>query len=492
MRKRQDVWKLSEWDDTLLWYARAVAEMQKRPLNDPRGWRYQAAVHDYVREADPNKTPSDVLPSDAEQERFWRQCQHSSWFFLPWHRMYLAFFEQIVAATVSQLGGPDGWALPYWNYSDAADPNARRLPPAFRAERLPDGSNNPLRISKRNPGANAGAVIAGTRQVDLENCLEETEFISDPMGGAAGFGGPRTGRKHKGGQDDPIGDLESVPHGSMHMAVGGVGIGGWMSTFHTAGLDPIFWLHHCNIDRIWSVWMRINRNPRNSNPNDAAWLSDIPFYFHDANGEEVRMTCEQVVETTAPPLEYEYEDVGDPLGGPPPSPLETARSTRMSEPRIPEMVGATDEPVTLAGERASTSLPVSRPTGPASARELAAAPRRVFLNVENVISQGVPDSYAVYVNLPSGADPDAHPEHYAGLLPMFGVAEATDPERGHAGNGLRYSLEITKVVRALEAKNDWNPDELRVTFVPERPASARESAPAGSPVQVGRVSLYYR
>ena len=43
-------------------------------------------------------------------------CQHQGWFFLPWHRMYLYFFERIVRAAVVEAGGPADFALPYWNY----------------------------------------------------------------------------------------------------------------------------------------------------------------------------------------------------------------------------------------------------------------------------------------------------------------------------------------------------------------------------------------
>ena len=97
VRVRPDVWKLNEWDDVLVWYARAIREMQKRPIADPTSWRYQAAIHDYARAGDPLADPADQLPSTADQARFWKQCQHGSWYFLPWHRLYLGFFEQIVA-----------------------------------------------------------------------------------------------------------------------------------------------------------------------------------------------------------------------------------------------------------------------------------------------------------------------------------------------------------------------------------------------------------
>jgi tyrosinase len=500
VRTRRDAWKLDEWDPTLLWYAKAVAEMQTRALNDPTSWRYQAAIHEFVPGEDPNEDPGDVFPTPAEQQRFWSQCQHQSWFFLPWHRMYLSFFEQIVAATVKQLGGPEDWALPYWNYSDASNPNARKLPPAFIANTLPDGSPNALRVEARTAEANDGDETADAQDVNLDTCLKEESFISAPPGGDPGFGGRRTIFNHSGG---PAGDVERVPHGSMHMAVGGFD-GGWMSAFNTAGLDPIFWLHHCNIDRLWTVWLR--RDPLHLNPAEAQWLTDISFEFNAADGNIVSMTSSQVIDTTASPLSYEYEDVTDPFGPTPtptPGAQPMARRPRMTDRAIPEMVGATEQPVTLTGKPATTTLPVSPPTGPAAAPSATpsstAEPKRIYLNLENITSSGRPGSYSVYLNVPAGDDPAKHPELYAGLLPMFGVAEATDATGEHPANGLHYTLDITDVVRTLEARNDWDPAQMRVSFIPKRrrvkpgatPAAVAAAAPPATPVQIGRVSVYY-
>src|SRR3989337_1126764 len=103
-RTRRDVWQVPEWDESLIWYARAIAEMQRRPLSDPRSWRYQAAIHEFNGSA---STPG--VPPDAR--RCGNQCKDGSWFFLPWHRWYLLYFEEIVGATVVQLGGPPDWAL---------------------------------------------------------------------------------------------------------------------------------------------------------------------------------------------------------------------------------------------------------------------------------------------------------------------------------------------------------------------------------------------
>ena len=39
VRTRKDALKMDLWDPALLWYARAVGEMKKRPLNDPTSWK---------------------------------------------------------------------------------------------------------------------------------------------------------------------------------------------------------------------------------------------------------------------------------------------------------------------------------------------------------------------------------------------------------------------------------------------------------------------
>jgi tyrosinase len=485
VRVRQNVFTLdppapNQWHPTLLWYARAIGQMQQRPLNDPRSWRYQAAIHDYVRSQDPLGTPSDALPSTALQQQFWRQCQHFSWFFLPWHRMYLFYFEQIIIDAIKELGGPHAdWALPYWNYSDNANANARRLPPAFQASTMPDGTPNPLRVNARNAGANTNAIVADDFDVDIADCLSEPQFVAQPAGGNPGFGGAQTGFNHSSGIG---GKLENVPHGSMHMAVGG-----FMSRFNTAGLDPLFWLHHCNIDRLWTVWQK--RSAAHQDPTQSLWLTGVSFDFNDAFGAIATHTSSEVVDTTASPLLYDYDDVSDPLGG-----LEGApEGVAMGERPIPEMVGATDRPVMLTGQPVTTSLSVSPPTGPAGGLEgVGAEPAEIYLNIENIRGGGTPTSYLVYLNVPPGESPEQHPELLAGNLSMFGVAEASESTDVHAGSGVHYALKVGKVVRRLREQNAWNPADVRITFVP-RPRRLPEGAPeaAPQPVHVGRVSLYY-
>jgi tyrosinase len=308
----------------MVFYGRAITEMRSKPISDPLSWRYQAAIHDYPRdgatddappfaqrrEEDPFATAGETLPSTADQRRFWRQCQHTSWFFLPWHRMYLHHFERIVMSHVARLGGPSDWALPYWNYSASAA--AAQLPVHFRSPTLAGGATNPLFVQQRDARANAGSAFASTTQTDTSACLGEPDFAASSA--RPGFGGPVTVFEHDSGP--AFGALEGTPHGSMHVAVSGPPVAdathpsgavrrGFMASFTRAPLDPIFWLHHCNVDRLWKVWLR---TPAHRNPTTANWLTAVSFAFHDATGADVSMTASQVLDTTRAPLSYRYDD----------------------------------------------------------------------------------------------------------------------------------------------------------------------------------------
>jgi len=96
-----------------------------------------------------------------------------------------------------------------------------------------------------------------------------------------------------------------------------------MGGFSTAPLDPMFWLHHCNIDRLWEVWVQrqkqmgnLDRNPKAGTLVAEGWLNQ-PFGFRDATGAAVQMTSKEVLNTRVPPLSYEYEDTSDPFNGAP-------------------------------------------------------------------------------------------------------------------------------------------------------------------------------
>src|SRR5260370_160690 len=94
---RRDVGGLAASDPILVSYANAIHAMKMRPATDPLSWDYQAAIHG-------------TLLSGSHTA--WNTCEHGTYFFWSWHRMYLYWFEKIIR----RMSGDYGWALPYWNY----------------------------------------------------------------------------------------------------------------------------------------------------------------------------------------------------------------------------------------------------------------------------------------------------------------------------------------------------------------------------------------
>ncbi len=520
---RKDVWKLGAgWSDTLSWYARGVSALQQRPITDRTSWTYLASLHGfdeglwrafgYLGSAGPFPAPGDALPL---------QCQHQSWYFLPWHRGYLAAFEAIVRDAIVKLGGPADWALPYWNYSDASNPRAGELPPAFAAAKMPDGSPNPLKVAQRYGVNGAGRVVIDRADASVTSALSESEFPGDASGGSAGFGGPDTPFSHTGSDFDPpnpSGVLEDSPHNIVHGLIGGFRRGGnpnsaldngLMSMPDTAALDPIFWLHHANIDRLWEVWLR--RDAAHLNATAPAWL-DGPagrkFQMPGVDGTAFAFTAREMLDMSAPQLDYVYEDVSDPLGGrtrladrlamlgrPAPAPaMGMAMGATMARPPQAELLGANAQAVRLEGKSVNTQVALD----PQATRKLsasfaprgmgmagaAAEPDRVFLNLENIRGGNDGVIFDIYVGLPPGAKPEDHPENRAGAVALFGVAKASRDDGGHGGNGLVKVVEITRVIDALHLKPPVDLQKLNIQFVPRH-----ELLPADN-ISIERVSVY--
>lgn len=444
-------------------YAQAVARMKKREADDPTSWAYQAAIHGTYTE------PFLDL---------WNQCEHQSWYFLPWHRMYVYYFEQIVRAAVVELGGPEDWTLPYWDYGlDGADAALPRpfLQPA-------DENQNPLFVRERNRYYNEGGRLP-------EQLASPAKALARPfyIGTAELGGGSGPAREPRfWGQS---GELERTPHNAVHSQ-----IGGWMGDPETAAQDPIFWLHHCNIDRVWAIW---NERNHGKDPGEGDWL-EHSFEFFDAEGRKVSKACGEVRETI-PQLNYTYEPspaastVGEEesMPAPPPPPADAPR------PAQPKFVGASGEKVPLTGESVEVPVEIDR-RGREEVFE-AAAPEganRLYLNIEDIEGDENPSTvYGVYLNLPPDPAPEDYGRHYVGNLSFFGIERAGAPIGDKPPHGMRASFEVGPLVDSLRREGAWDENNLRVRFAPILPEAVEgvEAAPPGAgdhdPVEIGRVSL---
>src|SRR5262249_53653029 len=152
------------------------------------------------------------------------------------------WFERILR----KASGDPMFTVPYWNY---ASPAARALPPALRALDWPGHDTvNPLYIAERNPdagGLNHGAQLPASAGLTSCNAFRLTQF-APPSATAACFGGrskPRPGHALS-----TMSSFETY-HNLLHVLLGGKG--GYMSDLVMSSRDPLFLLHHANVDRLW-------------------------------------------------------------------------------------------------------------------------------------------------------------------------------------------------------------------------------------------------
>ncbi|WP_400996594.1 tyrosinase family protein [Agromyces sp. GXQ0307] len=290
VRVRHDIWALqptadAAWHPFVDAYERAVAALRDPAQAAPARWDYQAALH-----GTPFATGDPLLAN----------CQHGTWYFLPWHRIYLAHFERILIDVIAGMPEVDDdtkatWALPYWNYHR---PATAFLPHPFRTPLRPDGAPNAL----FDPARTLVDTLIDPAMLDTSGWLDRTLPFSGPFSQATNttFGGERTPATHRAAGG--TGQLERSPHNAVHNAVGGN-----MLNPAVAGRDPVFWLHHANIDRLWEVW-RVTQGVGRDEPR-AAYL-DEPFPFLELDGAVEPWHPADVADTA--PLGYEYDDLSKP------------------------------------------------------------------------------------------------------------------------------------------------------------------------------------
>ncbi|MDQ3934455.1 MAG: tyrosinase family protein [Actinomycetota bacterium] len=472
LRVRRDVQSLLAEGDTgrkvLDDYARAITAMRERdsgtgPPSDPLSWRFQAAIHGL-----------EGVPRSVNHPKFWSSCRHNSWFFLPWHRLYLLEFERIVQLHL----GDDTWSLPYWDYTKPDDESARLLPEPFRVPQ----EGNALWTAQREPNVNDPERPAPVpwEYADATGALKARAFTRDGDDPATTFAG--------GVVQDVIpvhrarGSLEGIPHGMVHGVVGGQDPPGLMSDFATAGLDPIFWLHHANIDRLWDVWIRTWG--AGAMPSTDNWRS-AKFRLFGPDGEiDERATGDLLVSEN---LGYEYESTeprrpaGPRVRGRPDTEEERA-------PVPPKLVGAATE-IPFSG-RADVDIELTPPRGMRTLTRAASreTPDRWYLRVEDIVgARPTVPAYDVYVNVPEGERASDHPELRAGGVASFGIREASQPDSEHGGQGLTDVFDITDLVAELFDGKGWDPSALKVTVVP---ASVAGEVEEGGDVRAGRISVY--
>jgi polyphenol oxidase len=280
--------------DYIAKYHKALELMKALPDDDPRSFKQQASVHC----AYCNGAYEQVGFPDLDVQ------VHASWIFFPFHRHYLYFFEKILGKLIDD----PHFAMPFWNW-DA--PAGMRLPAMY------SDKNSPLYDSIRDPKHQGSMLIdldynrvdpniSDNEQISHNLSIMYKSMVSSAKTPRLFFGSPyRAG-------DDPnpgAGSIESSPHGAVHNWTGDRSQPNLenMGNFYSAGRDPVFYAHHSNCDRLWSVWKTLGGKRRDI--TDPDWL-DASFVFYDENADLVRVKVRDSLDSHK--LGYTYQDVDIP------------------------------------------------------------------------------------------------------------------------------------------------------------------------------------
>jgi len=477
-------------------YAIAVDKMLKLPPEHPHNWFRNAFVH-------------------------LMDCPHGNWWFYVWHRGYLGFFEQTVrklsgnpAFAVpywdwtrlpqipeTMFDGPltpvsDAFR-PYtrdigtftaymkpairaywdtlnreqreqldrrgypefdllWNAVTGYDPKSGKVVPGDQAFAATDRARY---LTRSNPKLDPKTAEACSPRVVLAG-LAPVKYYSPNIAGS--FTSTRTASHNtmpNGSTEFSV--LEGFPHNKVHNYTGGVGPWdpgpyGNMTNF-LSPVDPVFFLHHSNMDRLWDVWTRKQQRRGlpilPTDPQQLADLSDEPFLFF------VRADGSYVLDGKA----------GDYL--------DMRRFDYDYAPGFPEVEGV---PVARAKPSAPVSGTVAGGVGSLWLSGAQAGTVIAAVTVRRSADPAAPREFDVLVNAPAGArQAEADSPYFAGTISFFG------PAMHHMAHDATFAVPLPQRIGALTALKGAATEtsaKLEIRLVPTNDRTA--AAPAVKAVTV--------
>jgi hypothetical protein len=207
-------------------------------------------------------------------------CPHGDILFVPWHRAYVIMLERALREDT-----PDA-VLPFWDWASSRS-QRRGIPVELRAEPLDRAF---IALAERDTNRAPGP-LSQLRQLarQVASALDSDSF-------------------------EDFSGLIEAPHNLLH-----VWVGGDMQSVRYAAYDPIFWMHHTNVDRQWALWQ--------SRHADA----EVPPEVQELTLEPFGMTVADVIDYRAS-LGYQYEGVAAPRAVAPEARVAAVRRERVSSP----------------------------------------------------------------------------------------------------------------------------------------------------------------
>ena len=147
---------------------------------------------------------------------------HNADGFLPWHRMFIYYFEQEFKAINSEIN------MPYWDWAQSGDWSSSSL--LFRSGPSSSSSTNGLLGQPYSWSNNVTRIFGSTPQPTRQS-------LTNLVNNNATYSTFRNA-------------LEYGPHAAGH-----VWIGGTMDQIPVSPRDPTFYLHHTMVDKVWEDWV---------------------------------------------------------------------------------------------------------------------------------------------------------------------------------------------------------------------------------------------
>jgi tyrosinase len=279
------------------------------------------------------------------------------------------------------------------------------------------------------------------------------------------------------------GIMEDDPHGAMHVRVGAGILNGKPGRFdmgrvETSAKDPIFWLHHANIDRLWTVWSKMGAGRANP-PSTSEWAKK-PFTF-DKQGNWQYLTANLVDSETS--MKYHYDDEAPVSASNPPlrppviaSSGEPTGTGGMAPMSAGHKVMSNVKPISLSLESGTVRMPIPAAQSNTLGMQVqgqspAGKITSLVLYIEGIkltsLGEEIGASYKIFVNLPTAAGGDGYEAHYLGSFNSFGFSVHQAHAKAHGGNqeeGITLRYQLINRLAKLGSKG-WDEKSIYISFV---------------------------
>lgn len=233
-----------------------------------------------------------------------RNAAHSGPAFLPWHRFFLITLESFLRNALQDTT----FRIPYWDWSaDAELPNPTTSP-VWGMTLLGQfvGPAWTIRLA-RNPTTGQMQKVNRqlTRHLGSEGSLPTRNQVRAVLQNQTAYDITPFNSSSPSGLRNPLEGWIGAAriHNNVHLWVGGdMGLS-------SSPNDPTFFLHHCNIDRIWAAWQE--KHPGVSYVPDMTAPQDLQFHrIDDALYSlfEEKVTPRQMVDYKS---HYQYDTLAD-------------------------------------------------------------------------------------------------------------------------------------------------------------------------------------